>query len=197
MANKIIIFVEGDTEEVLFPKIIDVYKKKRPECKSTKCDIINIKGIGNYKAKAIRQLKNKRDEASKKNDIITSVICCYDNDVFEFSINPPINWGIVKNELEKILEKPKVKLISIKEDIEDWLLADIDGLCKYLKAKRPEKLIGKTGFIKISKWFKTHNKIYSKGYDCERIIKHLNIELITQTYDKELKPIRAALGIKD
>ena len=28
MAERIIIFVEGETEEVLFPRIIDVYKKR-------------------------------------------------------------------------------------------------------------------------------------------------------------------------
>ena len=65
MAERIIIFVEGETEEVLFPKIIDVYKNENPECKKYKCDIINIKGIGNYKNTAKRKLKTSKQQTRK------------------------------------------------------------------------------------------------------------------------------------
>ena len=136
MAERIIIFVEGETEEVLFPRIINYYKCLHPECKNYKCDVININGIGNYKKTALRKLKNKYDETIRNNDTIKAVICCYDNDVFEFSQNPPINWNEVKPNLENIVGGNKVKLIKIKEDIEDWLLTDIDGLCKYLRTKK-------------------------------------------------------------
>jgi hypothetical protein len=198
MAERIIIFVEGETEEVLFPKIIDVYKNSNPECKKYKCDIINIKGIGNYKNVAKRKLKNKQEDAIRNNDTIKNVICCYDNDVFEFSQNPPIDWKKVKPELETIIGEGKIKLINIKNDIEDWLLTDIDGLCKYLNTrKKPKKLTGGSGYQKINNWFKTFGKVYFKGYDSEKIIKHLNIDLICKKHSKELKPIRIALGIKD
>ena len=63
--------------------------------------------------------------------------------------------------------------------------------------KKPKKLTGGSGYHKINNWFKTFGKVYSKGYDSEKIVKHLNIDLISKKHSKELKPIRIALGIKD
>ena len=197
MKKHVLLYVEGETEEVLFPMIIQYYRNNF-ECTNVTFHIENIKGIGNYKGKAKGKLKKLYKEIQEKKEELMVVLCSYDTDVFEFKPNPPIDWKELKSEFEAITEKSNVHLMPVKYSIEDWLLADIDGLCKYLHIKKhPRNLTGANGFEKISHWFKQYHKVYSKGYDCKNIIKHIDISKITSIYHKDLKHIRMALGIKD
>ena len=195
MKTHILLYVEGDTEDVLFPAIIKYYKQTF-SCADIEVHIENLKGIGKYSGKAkgiLRQLMNK---IKKDGDTLKVVLCSYDTDAFEFKSNPPIDWKKLKKEFENITGKKNITLIPIKSSIEDWLLSDIDGLCKYLRIKKkPQRLSGNNGFDKISHWFKQHGKVYYKGYDSKVIINHIDIEKITTTHSAELEPIRKALGI--
>lgn len=196
MKKHILLYVEGDTEDVLFPAIIKYYRQTF-ECADVVFHIENIQGIGNYKSRAKGKLKKLSQDIKKKNEILKVVLCSYDTDVFEFASNPPINWVGLKKDFENITGKKNVTLIPIKHSIEDWLLSDIDGLCKYLRTKKkPRRLPGKNGYEKITHWFRQHNKVYYKGYDSKEIMKHIDIAKITAKYSIELTPIRKALGIE-
>ena len=196
MKTHILLYVEGDTEEVLFPAIIKYYKQTFA-CDNVEFHIENLKGVGKYSSRKAKGILLQLMQKIKKNgDTLKVVLCSYDTDVFEFNSNPPINWGKLKKEFEDITGKKNIALIPIKSSIEDWLLSDIDGLCKYLRIKKkPKRLSGNNGFDKISHWFKQHGKVYYKGYDSKVIIKHIDIAKITSMHSAELEPIRKALGI--
>lgn len=197
MANKVLLFVEGATDKVLFLKILELYKTMSPKSRKVKCVVKSLDSVTNYSSKAKRILRNEVQSIQGTRDIIKTVLCSYDTDILEFSHKPPIDWGILKPDLEKIVGEGKVAQIPVEKSIEDWLLADIDGICKYLKVKsKPRKLQGKSGFEKMKNWFKLKGKVYNKGYDSENIVKHLNIAQIEKVNTDALKPLRVALGIE-
>ena len=197
MANRVLLFVEGATDKVLFLKILELYKVSYPKCKKVKCVVKSLDSVTNYSSKAKRILRNEVQTLQGTRDEIKMVLCSYDTDVLEFGYNPPIDWGILKPDLENIVGENRVEQIPVEKSIEDWLLTDIDGICKYLKIKnKPRKLQGKSGFEKMKNWFKLRGKVYSKGYDSENIVKHLNIAQIEKEHNKVLKPLRVALGIE-
>ena len=196
MMTHVIFFIEGDTEAVLFPAIIQYYRSSFA-CKKVVLHIENLNGFGNYKRKAKGKLKYLLQKIKKEHGELKVVLCNYDTDVFDFNINPPIDWKQLKKEFEDITKQKNVQLIPIKSSIEDWLLSDIDGLCKFLRTKKkPKKLSGDNGYDKICHLFRQNNKSYYKGYECKSIIAHLDIAKIAAYYSAELKPIRNALGIE-
>lgn len=200
MAEHVVLFVEGDTDEVVFTKIVDYYKSHYPECKPTKCIIDNLKSVNNYPKKAKNRLRNRYlPDIKKGNDNLKCVLCSYDTDIFEFSPNPSVDWPKLQKEMNQIVgsDGSIVKLLPVKSSIEDWLLVDIEGLCKYLRLTPiPKRLKGSNGFEKLQSLFKRKDKFYTKGYDSKNIVKHINIDLIIKKYVNELKPLREALGIK-
>lgn len=200
MADRVILFVEGDTDEVVFDKIVNYYKRDYPKCKAIKCKIDNLKGVNKYPTKAKNKLLNNYlPDIRKSKDNLKCVICSYDTDIFEFSPNPSIDWPKLQNDMNQIVGDygSVVQLLPVKLSIEDWLLADIEGLCKYLRLKSiPKRIKGSNGFEKLQSLFKKKDKLYTKGYDSENIIKHINIELIIKKYVNELKPLREALGVE-
>lgn len=197
MKTHVLLYVEGETEKVLFPKVIQHYRDNF-KCSDVVFHIENIKGVGNYKGKAKGKLQQLFQRIQKEGDELKIVICSYDTDVFEFKPNPPIDRQALKGVFEAITKKKNVFLMPIKHSIEDWLLTDIDGLCKYLRTKKkPRNLLGANGFDKMSHWFKQHHKVYSKGYECENIVKYIDVSKIISAYHKELRYVRMALGIKE
>ena len=198
MAEHIILFVEGDTDEVLFKKIIARYKELANYESNIICHIDNLKGVSKYTSKAKGRLRNYYLKHIRKNKgSLKFVFCSYDTDVFEFQANPPINWPNLKKEMQGIVGKGKVIQIPVKTCIEDWLLSDLSGLCRYLKIKDiPKKLTGKDAYMKISNLFEKKGKVYSKGYDAENIVQKINIDIILDKQKEALKPLRD-LFIKD
>ena len=55
MAEHIILFVEGDTDEVLFKKIIARYKELANYESNIICHIDNLKGVSKYTSKVTIQ----------------------------------------------------------------------------------------------------------------------------------------------
>lgn len=195
MKTHILLFIEGETEDVLFPAIIQYYRNNY-KCQDVEIHCKNLRGIGNYKGKAKGILQDTLNKVKKSGGVLKVVICSYDSDVFDYNHNPPIDWTSLKKELENITRSKNIVLMPSIHSIEDWLLSDIDGLCNYLKTKRPRSLPGKNGHEKIKHLFKLHNKVYYKGYDSENIIARLDVAKIIKAHKEELKPICEALGIK-
>ncbi len=188
MSGKVIvIFVEGQTDEVFYKKICQHLRKSR-KTKSKKLFVKNLKGIGNFEKKACAKIKNEINPKFPNSDLI--VFCAYDTDVFNipFQQKPPVNW--VKLEEKLICEGvSKVFHIKAKEMIEDWFLIDVDGICKSLKIK-PFKPSGNNGYYKIKNLFKRANKVYQKGYNINKFVDNLD-------YDKILKNIKDEISELD
>lgn len=195
MKKHVILFVEGHTDIVLFPKIIQHYKDLTG-CTDIVFHIENLKGVGNYKGKAKGKVKQHLQDINEEGDVLIRILCSYDTDRFEFDRNPPIDWKKLSKELNTVVGKNVVRMIPVEHSIEDWLLSDIDGLCSYLKTKKKPHLVGGSGFDKLCNWFKQYGKVYSKGYDCQKIVPFLNVKKIASTYSKALTPLKEVFGIK-
>ncbi len=84
----------------------------------------------------------------------------------------------------------------LKKSIEDWMLYDLDGICKFLKIKNPPKLDGKNGIEKMNKLFKSKNKPYIKGKKLKGLVNSLDMRKIASVVCREIKPLCFKIGIE-
>ncbi|MCI7050872.1 MAG: hypothetical protein MR971_04860, partial [Bacteroidales bacterium] len=88
----IVIFVEGDTDELFFKALVEHYKKAS-QTPLLPCQVCNLKGVTRYSGKLLAKLKNDfLPEARKKNYRIQAVCCSYDTDVFELKHPSIVDW---------------------------------------------------------------------------------------------------------
>lgn len=188
----IALFVEGDTEVEFYKLLISAMFKMNGGNLACKHEIINMKGIGSYKDRAKRILKNRLKV--KYRDQKIHVFLCYDTDVFTLSKQPPINWTDVKKSLIEC--GVTVTYIKAQKSIEDWFLHDIEGLLTHLKLSDSTNCTGKGGLEKIERLFKKAGKVYIKGSASKAFIESLSIEKIMISICSELKPLCQKVGIR-
>lgn len=186
----IMVFLEGSSNKVFIQRYLDYLGEKYGRAPDTRLiKIISLNGIGNYKAKAIRNLKHEFIPNNTDYSIIA--VCLYDTDVFEWSPNPPCDWL----EIEKALYDNGISnavLIKAKHHIEDWFLKDIQSICRYLGIKIRKSVSGNNGVDKMKKLFNEANRIYSKG-ETDHFIYCLNINQIAKEIDQELGKLEKLL----
>ena len=89
MNKVIIIFVEGDTDEEFYKRLISIIKSKCnndfKQFNISKVHIINLEGIGNAQAKAIRLFERLKRNSKIKADYY--VFFSYDTDIFKYGKN--------------------------------------------------------------------------------------------------------------
>jgi hypothetical protein len=157
---------------------------------------VNLKGVSRYTSKVIGKLKNEICPVAKKKGMEVKAVCCsYDTDCFEFTERPVVNWKKLKEDVEG-LNIDKFYQIRVKHMIEDWLLDDVEGLCKYLKLKSVPVLQGNDAFKRIQSLFRYANKIYLKGNSVKRFIGFLNLGVIRTKRAKELEKLESVLNVK-
>lgn len=196
MNKGVVIFIEGDTEEEIYNKFINkLHSKTINGCFSVEKLIIrNLKGIGNYKKRAVRVFT--KHIIPKNPGLEFDIFLCYDSDVFDdFAARPPVKWKDVEKALKGVGAKRIFHIKSIKS-IEDWMLKDINGLCKYLKLPTSTKLKGKNGLEKLKNLFSKSNKVYVKGAKIKGLVDALDIEEVMCKHCMQLNPLCKKLGIK-
>ena len=88
----IVIFVEGDTDQIFFEGLLEYYRK-HSSTPIHSCEVKNLKGVSRYTSKVIGKLKNEIcPKAHKKGMEVKAVCCSYDTDVFEFAERPIVDW---------------------------------------------------------------------------------------------------------
>lgn len=190
MANKIIvIFVEGDSEEVFYSKLCRHIQLAKGT--SNKIIIKNLKGIGNYESKAYAKLKNEVLPKFKDANII--VFCSYDTDVFDipFLQKPPVDWKKVESKISTL--GYELNHIKAEKSIEDWFLKDLNGICAFLKVKPPKRLKGKNGYEKMKFLFKKGRKVYQKGFNVNNFVNSLNFEVLYSELEGNLKDLKSKM----
>ena len=82
-ALQVVLFVEGETDEVFFKALIDYYRTvSTTELHPRR--ICNLRGVTRYSSKLLAKLRNEfLPDAKKKAYKIQTVCCSYDTDVFE------------------------------------------------------------------------------------------------------------------
>lgn len=177
-AQRIVIFVEGDTDEVFFKAMLEYYKSIS-QTEIVPCDVFNLKGVTRYTSKLLAKLKNEiLPDAKSKNINVQTVCCSYDTDVFEVRNPLMVNWDSIRKSVKKMGISNFIR-IGVSSSIEDWILDDIEGVCRYLNLKQiPKSLKGADGNAKLCDLYSKARRIYSKGYATREMIKALDLSKI-------------------
>lgn len=196
MKKCVIIYTEGETDDEFYKKVLSTIKSKIPGNRF-KVDILKsfcITGIGKFQNKLLNKFEKEIvNKYIKTHELI--VVLCYDTDVFEFGVHPPIN----RLKLEKdLIDKGASKVIHIKakKSIEDFFMYDLDGIINYLKIAKPKNLKGSTGLRKLETLFLNASRIYQKGHKCAGFIDSLDMNIIFPNICNEIKPLCTELGLE-
>lgn len=195
MDNQVIIFVEGDTDEVFFKQLLKYYSSVS-KTQMPPCIICNLRGITRYSTKLQAKLKNDFVPAAKQKNISIDAVCCtYDTDVFDAGNPMIVNWDTLRRNVLKMGVKQFVQL-GVKSSIEDWILCDMNSICSFLKLKdAPTSIKGADGNTKLSNLYLRVNKIYQKGYHAKSLIAALNMAVIREKNKSVLNELESVLGI--
>ena len=192
---QVVLFVEGETDEVLFKALIDYYRvvstsEMRP------CKIYNLRGVTRYSSKLLAKLKNDcLPDAKNKGYWIQTVCCTYDTDVFEVRNPLMVDWNALKKTVKRMGVDEFIQL-GINSSIEDWLLCDLDSICRFLKLKDiPKSLKGNNGNEKLNDLFGRANKVYQKGYQAKNLVTALDMGILRKKNEDVLRPLEKALNV--
>lgn len=192
---QVVLFVEGETDEVFFKALIDYYRtvsnsEMRP------CKIYNLRGVTRYSSKLLAKLKNDCiPDAKNKGYRIQTVCCTYDTDVFEVRNPLMVDWSALRKVVKRIGIEEFIQL-GIKSSIEDWLLCDQEGICRFLKLKDvPKTLKGNNGNEKLNDLFGRAKKVYQKGYQTKDLVIALDMGVLRNKNKVFLEPLERALNV--
>lgn len=193
--SHVILFVEGDTDELFFKALIEYYRQKSQK-QLLPCSICNLKGVTRYTSKLLAKLKNKYlPEARNKAFKIQTVCCSYDTDVFEVKHPLMVDWRALEKKVKKLGIEHFVQ-IGVKSAIEDWILDDIEGICAFLKMKTvPRALKGSDGFSKLADLYVKAHRTYQKGYATKELIATLDMGKIVEKRKDALVQLEGVLGV--
>ena len=193
----IVIFVEGDTDDACFHALLEYYRKTSTS-QLNSCEIVNMKGVSKYNAKFASKLKNDIiPKAADKCKYVKTVCCSYDTDVFEYAEHPVVDWNKIRKTVLKFGISDFIE-IKVEHAIEDWLLDDVAGICKFLGLKEiPTSLPGNNGAEKLNRLFRKKNLIYVKGYDLKNLLPYLDFGKIRHKRKSALRELELSLGFKE
>lgn len=195
MDKQVILFVEGDTDEVFFRQLLSYYAgvSKAP---LLPCKICNLRGVTRYSTKLLAKLKNEFVPAAKQKNMSIEAVCCsYDTDVFDAGNPTIVNWTTLRGRILKMGVRKFVQL-GIKSSIEDWILCDLGGISAFLKLKEvPKSLKGVNGNAKLTDLYSKVNKVYQKGYQSKALIIALDMALIREKNKTVLANLEDVLGV--
>lgn len=191
----VVLFVEGDTDEVLFKALINYYRSISTT-ELNPCKICNLRGVTRYTSKLIAKLQNEYlPEARKSGYKIQTVCCSYDTDVFEDKNPLMVNWDSLRKTVRR-MGIPDCIQLGIRSSIEDWILCDMEGICRFLKIKTvPKTLKGDNGNAKLNDLYSKVRKAYLKGYQTKELIAALDMAVIRDKNKDALSELETALGL--
>lgn len=187
MEKYIIIFVEGYGDEIFFEALI---KSLKQNCELHLWKIENLKAIGQYSQKAFRIYKNRIFKEAENYEKI--IFFAYDTDVFQ---EPPfpVDWNKVEEKFSEFDNDAQFVHIKVDRNLEDWLMEDVQGICKMLNLEVNQIIIEElesleTGYDKISYLFKKANNVYTKDQnDIKKLCEIIDFEKIAHRLSFELE----------
>jgi len=146
--------------------------------RGTEVALIKFNVVGAV-TQVVHSVKWFRNTCSKKYKIPWNVYLCYDtdspgNDISKFFED---DWKLLRADLRKAKAKSVVDLAA-QADIEDVMLCDLPGICRYLGVTPPERLIGRKGKAKMKALYRSCGRTYHAGEKSEDMVKKLDFEKI-------------------
>ncbi|MGL5964890.1 MAG: hypothetical protein ACRCZ9_01995 [Fusobacteriaceae bacterium] len=195
MEKYIILFVEGYGDEIFFENLVK-YLEKDNNLHLWKIE--NLRAVGQYSQKAFRIYKNRIFKEVENYD--RTIYFVYDTDVFQ---EPPypVDWSKVEDKFLEFDSSAKIIHIKVNQNLEDWIMEDLEGICKMLKMSITPQIQEHlreflTGYEKISYLFKRANNIYTKDQnDLKEICKNLDFDKIINRVSPELNNLIKELKI--
>lgn len=193
--SHVLIFVEGDTDEVFFKALIDYYVSVSSG-KLLPYDVCNLKGVTRYSSKLLAKLKNEYLPTALNDGYEIKTVCCsYDTDVFEVRQPQIVKWDTIGKSVKRMGIDDFIR-IGVKSSIEDWILDDLQGICGFLRLKQvPSSLKGMNGYQRMLDLYKKARRTYKKGYETKELINALDMSAIRNKRQDVLAPLEAALGV--
>ncbi len=192
---QVLIFVEGDTDEVFFKALIKYYATISSK-KILPCDICNLRGVTRYTSKLLAKLRNEYMPTSRRKGYRIKTVCCsYDTDVFEVKQPQIVDWTKLNRSVKRMGVEEFIH-VKVRSSIEDWILDDLQGVCEYLHIKKiPNTLKGADGYHKLLGLYSNVRKTYKKGYETTDLINSLDFNAIRSKRADALAPLENALGV--
>lgn len=191
----IVLFVEGDTENEFYKALIQFLRSINDDKFNCFIEYQVLKGIGNFCSKAERILKKDLMRRPKYRNLSFKVLLCYDTDVFERNENRMrINWHAVEKTMHEI-GVSNVFHIKATSSIEDWFLADPNGIKSFLNITKSADISKYKGLKGLKRLFSEHGKRYAKGVKCEGLVSSLDINRILRSYCHQIHTLCKILNI--
>ena len=193
--SHVLIFVEGDTDEVFFKALIDYYASVSSN-KLLPYGVCNLRGVTRYSSKLLAKLKNEYLPTAKTGSYKIKTVCCsYDTDVFEVKQPQIVKWDAIGKSVKRMGIDEFIR-VGVKSSIEDWILDDMHGICNFLRLKQvPSSLKGINGYQKLLDLYNKARKTYKKGYETKELINALDMSAIRNKRQDVLAPLEEALGV--
>ena len=190
--SHVLIFVEGDTDEVFFKALINYYVSVSSN-KLLPYEVCNLKGVTRYSSKLLAKLKNEYLPTAKLGSYKIKTVCCsYDTDVFEVKQPQIVKWDDIGKSVKRMGIDEFIR-VGVKSSIED---NDIHGICNFLRLKQvPSSLKGINGYQKLLDLYNKARKTYKKGYETKELINALDMSAIRNKRQDVLAPLEEALGV--
>lgn len=187
--------MEGSTEKVFYRSFMNWLADKHG-CKFEKIDafdtgeilfewtdedekiLIKINVVGTV-TQVVHSGKWFSNTCAKKYRIPWNVYLCYDTDSPDYDISKfyEDDWKLLRDELKKAKAKEIVDLAA-QADIEDVMLYDLSGICRYLGITPPEKMTGRKGKAKMKALYRSCGKTYHEGEKSADMVQQLDFEKI-------------------
>jgi hypothetical protein len=106
-----------------------------------------------------------------------------------------INWDILRKTVKRMGIQEFIQL-GIRSSIEDWLLSDMEGICRYLNLTTiPKSLKGNNGNAKLTDLYGHAKKVYQKGCQARELVDALRMEIIRKKHADDLSELEKALNV--
>jgi len=170
------LILEGDTEQIFYSIIRDKFLR------NIQIELRNIRGQGNINKDILREIF--KYTYNNPGDRVRAY-CCIDAEKLKTSATP-FELELIRN---KARERNMAHVLSIDgiladPDIESWFFYDIEGIYKFLGAKRSQRNIrkysnvSKLGKKDLHQLFGRFKEEYFSGNRAKHFINNLNIENI-------------------
>ncbi len=203
--------MEGTTEKVFYTSFLRWLAKRNDECSFTKAEppdigevmyqwnlgeaaiLIKFNVVGTV-TQITHSGKWFANTCVKKYEIPWHVFLCYDTDSPENNISKfyEDDWKLLREELTKA-KAEKITDLAASADIEDVMLVDLEGICRYLEIPIPRELKGRKGKAKMKALFRSCGRTYHEGEKSLDMIERLDFRKIIEKGPLNLKALESSI----